>query len=390
MMTQRSVLNERPRRKEMQSPLRHIDWSLPVLAIGIAVFGGFMNYSSTWRLLEFNGDDPYFFARRQAVFISIGILAMIVAASVDYRVVRDFAPQLYLAILVALVVVLFVGKEVNGAKAWFQLPGFQLQPAEFGKLIVVVTLASFAANQGGRLGLNGLFNGIAIVAIPMVLIFRQPDIGTMLIYVAIMMGMLLIAGAKIRHITVLSILGAIMIVTVFNAEALFGTPLLGENQSDRLVAFLDQDANLSTTGYNLDQSQIALGAGGLTGRGWLQGTQTNLQLVPEQQTDFIFTAAGEEFGFLFGSLPLMGAYLLLMWRILRAGQLSRDLFGTLVCAGVLSMLMYQIFQNLGMTMGIMPITGIPLPFMSHGGSSIITAFVAIGLVINVRSRRFSS
>lgn len=390
MMAQRSVLNERPRRKEMQSPLRHIDWSLPLLAIVIAVFGAFMNYSSTWRLLEFNGDDPYFFARRQAVFISIGILAMIVAAAVDYRIVRDFAPQLYLAILVALVAVLFIGKEVNGAKAWFQLPGFQLQPAEFGKLIVVVTLASFAANQGGRLGLNGLLNGIAIVAIPMVLIFRQPDIGTMLVYVAIMMGMLLIAGAKIRHIAVLSVLGIIMVATVFNAETLFGTPLLGESQSDRLVAFLDQDADLSDTGYNLDQSQIALGAGGLTGRGWLQGTQTNLQLVPEQQTDFIFTAAGEEFGFIYGSLPLMSAYLLLMWRILRAGQLSRDLFGTLVCAGVLSMLMYQIFQNLGMTMGIMPITGIPLPFMSHGGSSIITAFVAIGLVINVRSRRFSS
>ena len=390
MMPQRSVLNDRSRHRATQSPLRHIDWTLPALAIGIAVFGGFMNYSSTWRLLEFNGDDPYFFALRQAVFVSIGIFAMVIAASVDYRIVRDFAPQLYLAILVVLVAVLFIGKEVNGAKAWFQLPSFQLQPAEFGKLVVIVTLASFAANQGGRLGLNGLLNAIAIVVIPMVLIFRQPDIGTMLVYVAIMMGMLLIAGAKIRHITALSALGIIMIVTVFNAETLFGTPLLGESQSDRLVAFLDQDADLGDTGYNLDQSQIALGAGGLTGRGWLQGTQTNLQLVPEQQTDFIFTAAGEEFGFMFGSLPLMSAYLLLMWRILRAGQLSRDLFGTLVCAGVLSMLMYQIFQNLGMTMGIMPITGIPLPFMSHGGSSIITAFVAIGLVINVRSHRFSS
>ena len=348
-----------------------------------------MNYSSTWRFLEFQGEDPFFFARRQAVFISVGILAMIVAAVIDYRILRDFAPQLYFAILIVLVAVLFVGREVNGAKAWFQFPGFQLQPAEFGKVVVIITLASFAANQNGRLGLNGLFNGIAIVAIPMVLIYRQPDIGTMLVYVAIMMGMLLVAGARIRHIVVLSFLGVMLIVTVFNAETLFGTPLLGESQSDRLTAFLDQEADLGDTGYNLDQSQIALGAGGLTGRGWLKGTQTNLQLVPEQQTDFIFTAVGEEFGFIFGSLPLMSAYLLLMWRMLRTAQLSRDLFGAFVTVGVLSMLMYQIFQNLGMTMGIMPITGIPLPFMSHGGSSIITVFVAVGLVINVRSRRFT-
>ena len=377
-------------RHEATSAIRHVDWLIPILAIGIAVFGAFMNYSSTWRLLEFNGDDPYFFARRQAVFISIGILVMLVAASIDYRLLRDFAPQLYLAVLVALIAVLFIGKEVNGARAWFQLPGFQAQPAEFGKVAVIVALAAYAANQGGRLGLNGLFNGIAIVAIPMVLIFRQPDIGTMLVYVAIMMGMLLIGGAQIRHITVLTTLGIGLIVMMFTVDSVFGYELLAPQQEDRLTAFLDQEADLSDTGYNLEQSQIALGAGGLTGRGWLQGTQTNLQLVPEQQTDFIFTAAGEELGFLYGSLPLMTAYLLLMWRILRAAQVARDMFGTLVCAGVLSMLMYQIFQNLGMTMGIMPITGIPLPFMSHGGSSIITAFAAVGVVISVRSHRFIS
>lgn len=377
-----------PRRKELQSPVRHVDWTLPVLAIAIAVFGGFMNYSSTWRLQEFNGDDPYFFARRQAVFVAIGVLLMIIAAAVDYRVVRDLAPQLYLGALVALIAVLFFGKEVNGARSWFQLPGFQLQPSEFAKVISIIALSAYAARRAGRLSLNGLMNGIALMAIPMVLIFRQNDIGTMLVYVAITMGMLLIAGAKLRHIVVLTTAGLMLIVTMFTVDNVFGYELLKPRQQDRLSAFLDQDARLSDTGYNLEQSQIAIGAGGITGRGWKQGTQTNLQLVPEQQTDFIFTAAGEEFGFLFGSLPLMTAYLLLIWRILRAAQLARDLFGTLLCIGVLSMLTYQIFQNLGMTMGIMPITGIPLPFMSHGGSSIITAFVGIGLVVNVRARRF--
>jgi len=382
------VIADLSTRKELQSPLRYVDWSIPLLAIGIAVFGAFMNFSATWRFQEFKGEDPFFFARRQAIFIAIGILAMIVAALIDYRFIRDIAPQLYLGALVVLVAVLFIGIEVNGARAWFQLPGFQLQPSEFTKVISIIALAAFAGSRSGRLGLNGLVNSIAIMAVPMVLIVLERDLGTMLVYVAITMGMLLIAGAEIRHIVVLTIVGSLLVVALFTAGDVLGRDILGERQQDRLTAFLDQEADLGNTGYNLNQSQIALGAGGLTGRGWRQGTQTNLQLVPEQQTDFIFTAAGEEFGFLFGSLPLMSAYLLLIWRILSAARHSRDMFGALLCIGVLSMLMYQIFQNLGMTMGIMPITGIPLPFMSHGGSSIISAFIAVGLVINVRARRF--
>jgi len=376
------------RRKELRSPLHYVDWSIPVLAIGIAVFGGFMNYSATWRFQEFKGEDPFFFARRQAIFIAIGILAMILAAVVDYRFIRDIAPQLYLGALVVLVAVLFIGIEVNGARAWFQLPGFQLQPSEFTKVISIVALSAYAGSRSGRLGFNGLINALALMAVPMVLIVLERDLGTMLVFVAITMGMLLVAGAEVRHIVVMTAVGGALILALFTVDDVFGRELLGDRQQDRLTAFLDQEADLGNTGYNLNQSQIALGAGGITGRGWRQGTQTNLQLVPEQQTDFIFTAAGEELGFLFGSLPLMSAYLFLIWRILRAAQLARDMFGTLVCIGVLSMLMYQIFQNLGMTMGIMPITGIPLPFMSHGGSSVISAFVAVGLVINVRARRF--
>lgn len=378
-----------PTRRELQSPVRYVDWFLPIVAVAIAVFGVFMNYSATWRFLEFNGDDPYTFARRQTIFVLIGIVAMAVAALVDYRLIRDLAGHLYLVGLGLLVLVLFIGKEVAGATAWFQLPGFQLQPSEFVKLASIAALAAFAARQRGGMNLAGVVNGLVLMGLPMALVFRGGDLGTMLVYIAIAMGVLLVSVNKIRHVVALTLLGSLAIVFVFTADDVFGVELLNERQGERLTAFLDQESDVTDANYNLQQSQIALGSGGLTGRGYLQGSQTNLNLVPEQETDFIFTAAGEELGFLFGSLPLLAAYFLLMWRILRAAQLASDRFGTYLCVGVMSMLLFQIFQNMGMTMGIMPIAGIPLPFMSHGGSSIITAFIAIGLVINVRSRRFS-
>jgi rod shape determining protein RodA len=288
-----------------------------------------------------------------------------------------------------LILVLFLGVERNGSRAWFEAPGvpFQLQPAEFAKIAVILALASFVANHEGFLKLDTLVNALLLVIVPMGLIYKQPDLGTMLVFVAIAMGMLLVAGAQMRHIVVTTLVGLLAIVFVFNIDNLTGVEVLRETQENRLTAFLDPEGvDPQGIGYNLRQSQIAIGAGGLTGRGWRQGTQTNLNLVPEQETDFIFTAVGEEFGFVGGAL-LLAAYGWIMFRMWRVAQLARDLFGTFVCVGVLSMFMFQIFENVGMTMGIMPITGIPLPFMSHGGSSTVSAFGAVGLIINISARR---
>jgi len=383
------VLHTSAPRRTLHSPLRYVDWTLPLVAVAVSVLGVFMNYSATWRLLEFNGGDVLFFARRQAIFVVIGVGVMVLTALLDYRVLGEFHRQIYLGLLISLAAVLVFGREVQGARAWFQLPGFQLQPAELGKFALIVALAAYASRSEGEMDLPALFNSLMLAAVPMVLIFLENDIGTMLIYAAIVMGMLLVAGARVSHIVVLTIIGALVVLLVFNSSRLVGRDLLGERQQERLTAFLDQSSNQGQANYNLNQSQIALGSGGLTGQGWLKGTQTNLNLVPEQETDFIFTAVGEELGFLFGSLPLLLAYLFLMSRMLAAARLAGELFGTLVVVGVLSMFLFQTFENLGMTMGIMPITGIPLPFMSHGGSSIITAFAAVGLVVNVRSRRFA-
>lgn len=377
-----------PLRKELRSPLRYADYSLGLVAVVLSAIGVALNYSATWRILEFNGQDPATFAKRQVLFVVIGIAVMLAAAFLDYRLYRDFANSAYLVVMLALVGVLFFGVERNGARAWYELPGqtFQIQPAEFAKVAVIVALAAFVANQGGHLRLITLSNAYLMLAVPLGLIYLQPDLGTMLVFVAIGMGVLLVAGAQLKHIVVTSLIGVVVVVAMFNSDNLGGPALLRQTQEQRLTAFLDPSFDLQGASYNINQSQIAIGAGGLRGQGWLQGTQTNLNLVPEQETDFIFTALGEEFGFVGVSLLLLlYAYMLArIWFIARA---SNDLFAAFACVGALSMLTFQIFQNIGMTMGIMPITGIPLPFLSHGGSSTVVAFGLIGLVINVSARR---
>ena len=377
-----------PLRKELRSPLRYADYSLGLVAVVLSAIGVALNYSATWRILEFNGQDPATFAKRQVLFVVIGIAVMLAAAFLDYRLYRDFANSTYLVVMLALVGVLFFGVERNGARAWYELPGqtFQIQPAEFAKVAVIVALAAFVANQGGHLRLVTLSNAYLMLAVPLGLIYLQPDLGTMLVFVAIGMGVLLVAGAQLKHIVVTSLIGVVVVVAMFNSDNLGGPALLRQTQEQRLTAFLDPGFDLQGASYNINQSQIAIGAGGLRGQGWLQGTQTNLNLVPEQETDFIFTALGEEFGFVGVSLLLLlYAYMLArIWFIARA---SNDLFAAFACVGALSMLTFQIFQNIGMTMGIMPITGIPLPFLSHGGSSTVVAFGLIGLVINVSARR---
>jgi rod shape determining protein RodA len=332
------------------------------------------------------GSDPdtydLTFLRRQLLFVGAGVLAMVLITMVDYRRLRDFAWIPYAAALVMLgLVVSPLGTERRGSQAWFQIGAFQLQPAELAKVAVIFAVATFLARFEPPLAAKWVGLALVILGIPVALIMLQPDLGTTLVFVAISMGMLLIGGAKLRHIVVLSAAGLLVVVAVLDSD------LLEDYQRDRLTVFLDQDQGLREETYNLNQSKIAVGSGGLGGKGLFEGTQTRLGNVPEQHTDFIFTALGEELGFV-GSASLLGLFALLCLRVWRTAQIARDRLGTLICAGVLTMLVFQIFQNVGMTVGIMPITGIPLPFMSYGGSSVIASWIAIGLVLNVHMRRY--
>ncbi len=370
-------------RRNPAAAWRHIDLTLIIAVIGVSAFGVLMVYSATRDKLQASGIDPGYDLKRQAAFVVIGIAAMALAAAVDYRRLRDFAPILYGGGVFILVAVFSpVGHKSKGAQAWFQLGSYQFEPSEFAKVALIVALAAFCAHYKGRLAGRQLLIVLALAAVPFGLIYKQPDLGTALVLGAILIAVLLVAGARSRHIALLGLVGVVGIVAVLH----FG--VLKQYQKDRLTAFLDSTSNTQATTYNLAQSKIAIGSGGLRGKGLFRGTQTNLSYVPEQHTDFIFTAVGEQLG-LIGSALLLSLFALMVWRIWRAAGVARDLCGTLICVGVLAMLVFQVFENVGMTMGIMPIAGIPLPFMSYGGSAVVASFAAVGLVLNVGMRRFS-
>jgi rod shape determining protein RodA len=366
-------------------PAAHLDPILLLLPVGLALSGLAMIWSSTHKRLETNGIDPAYYVKRQAFALALGVVAMVVLMLVDYRVLRDRPALLYVGVVVALGLVLTpLGSQSRGIQAWYQVGSFQLQPSEFAKLGVVVVLAAYCHEHRGKLDAWRLGIALVLAAIPILMLYLQPDLGTSIVLTVMLLVLLLVAGASPKHLAVIALLGVSSFVVVVKSG------MLADYQVDRLTSFLDRssDATESRAEFNRRQSEIAIGAGGLTGRGFGEGTQTNLSLVPEQHTDFIFTAVGEQFGFRGGAL-LLGAYALLTWRVWRAARVAADLFGTLICIGVMAMLGFQVFQNVGMTMGIMPITGIPLPWMSYGGSSVLMSFAAIGLVGNVASRRFA-
>jgi len=361
---------------------RHIDLGLAMATVGIACFGLLMIYSATRDKLAVQGLDPGYYLKRQAAFVVVGIVVMAVVASLDYRRLRDFAPVFYIGTVSALLMIMSpLGKRSRGAQAWFQIGAYQLEPSEFAKIALIIALAGMCASYKGRLGGRELVTVLALAAVPFGLVYRQPDLGTSLVLGVILFGVLLVGGLRARHLAVLVVVGVIGITAVLHFGALH------QYQKDRLTAFLDSKSNVTAT-YNLNQSKIAIGSGGVSGKGLFKGTQTNLSYVPEQQTDFIFTAVGEQLG-LVGSVLLLSLFVLIVWRTWRAATTARDPTGTLICVGVLAMLVFQTFENVGMTMGIMPITGIPLPFMSYGGSAIVCSFAAVGLVLNVQMRRYA-
>jgi rod shape determining protein RodA len=364
-----------------EGALRHVDPILIITAAVLSLYGLFMVYSATNQGLLALGEDPGFYLKRQLTFVMLGVIAMIVAASFDYRLVKVYAPIIYGVALLALLLVLTpLGDETAGAQRWITLFGFQFQPSELAKLAVVAMLAAYLSELR-EVRLEHVWRAAFIVGGPMVLIFVQPDIGTMMVFAVVLVTLLVVAGARARHIAIL--IG----LAIFGAIIAFNLGIVKEYQIDRLRSFLDPAADPLRAGYNLQQAQIAIGAGGLFGRGYLNGTQTNLDFVPEQHTDFVFTVVGEELGFV-GAIGLLALFAVLLWRGFRTALMSRDAFGTLLAMGIVGMLAFQVFVNVGMTMGIMPVTGIPLPLVSYGGTSMVMNWAAVGLLLNVHMRRF--
>lgn len=364
-----------------KAPIRHLDPTLVLSALGLTALGNLMVYSASRARLGAQGLSGRTLLDRQLVFSAVGLGMMVLLASFSYRRLRAWGPVAYLGGLGALGLVLTsLGSAVAGAQRWIDIGFFRFQPAEFVKVGALIAVALVIADARGHPTAADVAKAVALVTAPALLIYRQPDLGTLLVLVALLMAVLVAGGARVRVLLLLTALGIVGIVGVLHLD------LLKEYQEARLVGFLDPSADLQRTGYNLNQSRIGVGSGQIFGKGLFGGSQTNLAFVPEVHTDFIFTAVAEELGFV-GAVVLLGLFAVFLWRGARIAMLSKDLFGTLLATGAVGVVAFQMFVNVGMTIGVSPITGIPLPFVSYGGSSLITTYALTGILLNVHMRR---
>jgi rod shape determining protein RodA len=362
------------------------DYILVIATLLVSVIGVVMVYTATRGTLLAQGDDPKTFLKKQALFVVLGVITMVVVALIDYRRLEQVANALYWLIILALLGVFVVGSSAQGAARWFTIGPLQLQPSEFAVLALILAIATYCARRDeAGLAWRDVFRLMIMAGIPIVLVLLQPDLGTAIIMVIVLLVMLAVAGLPIR-ILVMLLFGAALVAFV----AIEGG-LLHHYQIARLTTFLNPNSKstnkqIQEVIYNTQQAKNAIGSGGMFGSGLGKGAQTNLGYVPEQQTDFIFTAVAEQLGFV-GSVGVLSLLGVIAWRILHAAVIARDIFGRLICAGLFAFIAFSVFQNAGMTMGIMPITGIPLPFVSYGGTAVLVFFAAVGLALSVGARR---
>ncbi|CAB4972976.1 unannotated protein [freshwater metagenome] len=366
------------RGRDVSSGWKHVDIVLLVATGLVLLFGLVMVYSATRR---FPGGAGILL--RQGLFVVVGIAAMFGVSLIDYRRIADWWQIIYgVAMLVLAGVLSPLGSlGAFGTKGWYAFGPVVFQPVEIAKLATVLAVASYLGSVD-RVDLRRLGTALVLLGVPMALTMLQPDLGSALVFIVVGLGMLVVGGVRVRHLFILVILGVVAVFGILQSSA------LDQYQKDRLTAFANPDGVSAKARYNIDQAQTAISSGGLTGYGLGKGPSTRLGYVPAQQTDFIFTVAGEEFGFV-GSGLLLILFAIMIWRIWRAAQLAADSMGTLLCIGVMSMFLFHIFENVGMNLGIMPVTGIPLPLVSQGGSAVVASCIALGLVQSVHMHRYA-
>jgi rod shape determining protein RodA len=364
--------------------LRRLDWTLLIAALSLSGLGALLVWSATkQRQLDANL-DPESFLKKHLLNLAIGLLLGFVVSKFDYRLLRAYTPILYVGSILGLVAVLAVGATVNGAHAWIALPaGFTLQPSEFAKLAIILGMAMILSEKRDAEPEpkdRDVVLALLLAAIPAALIMLQPDLGTVMVIFTIVVGVLAVSGARSRWTL------GLLLGTVLVAGLAIHFDVIRPYQVDRLTAFADPNSGSSSYGYNTQQSRIAIGSGGLTGQGLFKGAQTQGKFVPENQTDFVYSVAGEELGFV-GSAAIILLLGVILWRGFVIASRASDLFGRLVATGIICWFAFQAFENIGMNLGIMPVTGVPLPFVSYGGSSMFAGWMAIGLLQNIHLRR---
>jgi rod shape determining protein RodA len=356
---------------------RDFDWALLGMVLVLCVLSVLEIYSATLHT-KYVG-----FHTKQVYWIVAGLIAMFLFAKIDYHKLIDFVPWAYGVCLLALVAVRLVGHKALGARRWIKVGPMQFQPSEWVKLVLILAVARYFANLGGRsLTWKDIFKAFAMVGLPMLLVLMQPDLGTTLTYAPILVAGLFLGGINVRQALILTLCGTALLAGVWTSGK-----VLKPYQKARLTSFINPDNDPRGTGYQIRQSLIAVGSGGIWGKGAAKGTQTQGDFLPIPHADFIFAAFGEEHGFV-GAILVLLLYFFILMRLIQNAQTAADLSGSLIVMGVVAVLTFQIAVNVGMVIGFMPVTGIPLPLMSYGGSSVLFTFLALGAVMNVRMRRF--
>ncbi len=369
----------RRERHPLVALLRHVDVALIGGTLALSLIGVVMVYSAT------RSQYGHYYLERQLIWVVLGMVIMVAVMAVDYRRLASWGYPIYGLVVLSLVGVFVAGKAATdtfGAERWYQFGPLQLQPSEFAALGVIIAVATYCSRRKGVLELRQMVGILLLAAVPLVLVYKQPDLGTTIILGVCLATMLVAANVRARYLVLL----ALVVVGGFGAA--IHLHLLDQYQLDRLTNFLHQNTRLRSGNYDLYLSKVTIASGGFHGTGPFRGASTNLAYVPNQQTDFIFSAIGEQLGFV-GAALVIGLFGLVSLRIMRAAQTARDSFGRLVCAGAFAFLAFSVFENIGMTIGLMPITGIPLPFISYGGSASFAFFATVGLVANVEMRRVS-
>ena len=381
-----TFLNRNPYRRSRRASITSgFDPVLTGAVAGLLIVGTLLVYAATRQWYANNGLDPQYYLKRQVINIVIGLALAWGVTIIDYRLLRAYTPFIWGFGVLGLIFVLLpgVGSTVNGAKAWIPLPGgFQIQPAEIAKISIIIGISMLLSERTHNSDApthKDVLRSLAVAALPMVLILAQPDMGTVFIISASVVTILAVSGAPTRWVV------GLLLLAVIGGFVATKAGVISEYQIKRLQSFVDPNADSQGAGYQLRQARITVGSGGLIGTGLFNGPQTNGRFVPEQQTDFIFTVAGEELGFLGSGLIIFLLFLILM-RAFAIARRSNDPYGTLVCTGVIAWFAFQTFENIGMTLGLMPMTGVPLPFMSYGGSSMFANLIGFGLLQNVHAR----
>ncbi|MFG2552805.1 rod shape-determining protein RodA [Streptomyces sp. NPDC048581] len=366
---------------------RRLDWTILLAAIALSLMGSLLVFSATRNRTELNQGDQYYFLIRHLLNTGIGFALMIGTVWLGHRTLRTAVPILYgVSVFLILLVLTPLGSTINGAHSWIKLPGgFSLQPSEFVKVTIILGMAMLLATRvdaGDKQypDHRTVVQALGLAAVPMLIVMLMPDLGSVMVMVVIVLGVLLASGASNRWVFGLIGTGTI------GAIAIWQLGVLDDYQIARFAAFANPELDPAGVGYNTNQARIAIGSGGLTGSGLFHGSQTTGQFVPEQQTDFVFTVAGEELGFVGGGLIILLLGVIL-WRACRIARETTELYGTIVAAGIVAWFAFQAFENIGMTLGIMPVTGLPLPFVSYGGSSMFAVWVAVGLLQSIRVQR---